>query len=124
MSQTPANISGSMNGHSGATAAFAARVLDRPAARLALVFGFALLTWAGAKISVPLPGTPVPGTLQTLVVLMAGGFLRARAGGASPGTYIIMGVGGLPGFAPPGAGPAGLLGPTGGDLGGVFCGAL
>src|SRR2546426_5615432 len=105
MSQTPANISGSMNGHFGATAAFAARVLDRPAARLALVFGFALLTWAGAKISVPLPGTPVPGTLQTLVVLMAGAFLGARAGAASQATYIILGVGGPPGFARPGARP-------------------
>src|SRR2546426_6132715 len=124
MSQTPANISGSMSGHSGATAAFAARVLDRPAARLALVFGFALLTWAGAKISVPLPGTPVPGTLQTLVVLMAGAFLGAPAGAGSQAAYIIMGVGGLPGFALPRAGPADLPGPTGGELGGVFLGAL
>src|SRR2546426_10753493 len=106
MSQTPANISGSMSGHSGATAAFAARVLDRPAARLALVFGFALLTWAGAKISVPLPGTPVPGTLQTLVVLMAGGLLRAPAGAARPANPLTMGVAGPPGFGPPGAGRA------------------
>ena len=124
MSQTPANISGSMNGHSGATAAFAARVLDRPAARLALVFGFALLTWAGAKISVPLPGTPVPGTLQTLVVLMAGAFLGARAGAASQATYIIMGMAGLPVFALPGAGPAYLLGPTGGYLVGFIVAAF
>src|SRR3989442_8966115 len=99
MSQTPANISGSMNGHSGATAAFAARVLDRPAARLALVFGFALLTWAGAKISVPLPGTPVPGTLQTLVVLMAGGLFRPPGPAGRPATLIIIGVGRLAGFA-------------------------
>src|SRR3989442_5967953 len=105
MSQTPANISGSMNGHSGATAAFAARVLDRPAARLALVFGFALLTWAGAKISVPLPGTPVPGTLQTLVVLMAGGLFRAPGRGARPATCIIHGMARPPRFSPPRGAP-------------------
>src|SRR2546426_11258255 len=107
MSQTPANISGSMSGHSGATAAFAARVLDRPAARLALVFGFALLTWAGAKISVPLPGTPVPGTLQTLVVLMAGGLLGAPGRGAPPATPPLLGWARPPGFALPAGGPAG-----------------
>src|SRR2546426_11720906 len=109
MSQTPANISGSMSGHSGATAAFAARVLDRPAARLALVFGFALLTWAGAKISVPLPGTPVPGTLQTLVVLMAGALLGAPGAGARQATYILLGIAGLPGFVLSGGGPPDLL---------------
>src|SRR2546426_675863 len=54
MCQTPAHISGSMSGHAGATAALADRVLDRPAARLALVFGFALLTrWRGRGIVGP-----------------------------------------------------------------------
>src|SRR2546428_1470190 len=115
MSQTPANISGSMNGHSGATAAFAPRVLDRPAARLALICGFALLTWAGAKISVPLPGTPVPGTLQTLAVLMAGGLSRAPPRAGRPAPYLLIGMAGPPGFPLPGPRPAGPPGPPGGD---------
>src|SRR6185295_4662697 len=74
------------------------------------------LTWIGAKVSVPLPGTPVPGTLQTLAVLMAGACLGAQAGSASQALYILLGVAGLPVFALPGAGPAYLLGPTGGYL--------
>src|SRR2546426_1928885 len=99
MSQTPADISGSMSGESRATAALASRILERPAARLALICGFALLTWAGAKISVPLPGTPVPGTLQTLAVLLAGAVLGARAGAASQAAYLFMGVAGQIGRA-------------------------
>src|SRR6058998_1606344 len=61
----------------------------RQAAVASLVVGFALLTWAGARISVPLPFTPVPGTLQTLAVLMAGGLLGARAGAASQVVYLM-----------------------------------
>jgi biotin transport system substrate-specific component len=87
-------------------------------ARVATVIGFALLTWAGARISVPIPLTPVPGTLQTLAVLLAGAFLGARSGAASQVIYIMMGVAGLPVFALPGSGPAYLLGPTGGYLAG------
>jgi biotin transport system substrate-specific component len=80
------------------------------------VIGFALLTWAGARIRVPLPFSPVPGTLQTLPVLLAGALLGARAGAASQLTYLLMGLGGLPVFALPGSGPGYLLGPTGGYL--------
>src|SRR5207247_884090 len=64
----------------------------------------------------PLPFTPVPGTLQTLPVLLAGALLGARAGAASQMAYIIMGMTGLPVFALPGSGPAYLMGPTGGYL--------
>ncbi len=89
---------------------------ERPGMRLLFVFGFTLLTCAGAKISVPLPATPVPGTLQTLAVLLAGAVLGARAGAASQVAYLVLGIAGLPVFALPGAGPAYLLGPTGGYL--------
>jgi len=92
------------------------QALARPFERALLVLGFALLTWAGARISVPLPFTPVPGTLQTLAVLLAGALLGARAGAASQAVYLFMGVAGLPVFALPGAGPGYLLGPTGGYL--------
>lgn len=93
-------------------------------ARVALVLSFALLTWAGARLSVPLPFTPVPGTLQTLAVLLAGGLLGARAGAASQAAYLFMGAAGLPVFALPGAGPAYFLGPTGGYLAGFVLAAL
>ncbi len=85
--------------------------------------GFALLTWAAAKVSVPLPFTPVPGTLQTLPVLLAGALLGARAGAASQMTYLAMGIAGLPVFALPGSGPTYLLGPTGGYLLGFIAAA-
>ena len=97
--------------------------LARGLARAVTVVGFALLTWAGARIRVPLPFTPVPGTLQTLPVLLAGALLGARAGAASQMTYLLMGLSGLPVFALPGAGPAYLLGPTGGYLIGFIAAA-
>jgi biotin transport system substrate-specific component len=97
---------------------------ERPVARLLLGFGFALMTCAGAKIAVPLPGTPVPATLQTLAVLLAGAALGARAGAASQVAYLLMGIVGLPVFALPGAGPAYLLGPTGGYLVGFVAAAF
>lgn len=87
-----------------------------PAVIWPAVAGFALLTWAGARIAVPLPFTPVPGTLQTLAVLLAGLLLGARAGAASQILYLSIGLAGIPVFALPGAGPGYLLGPTGGYL--------
>jgi len=116
MSLANADISRSMSDPSGTAAASVLQLRTRPVARVALVIFFALLTWIGAKVSVPLPGTPVPGTLQTLAVLMAGACLGAQAGSASQALYILLGVAGLPVFALPGAGPTYLLGPTGGYL--------
>jgi biotin transport system substrate-specific component len=78
--------------------------------------GFTLLTVAAAKVAVPLPGTPVPGTLQTLSVLLSGLLLGARFGALSQAAYLGLGLAGLPVFALPGAGPGYLFGPTGGYL--------
>src|SRR5437867_320991 len=89
-----------------------APALPRLIERTLGVLGFALLTWAGARISVPLPFTPVPGTLQVLAVLLAGAILGARAGAASQAAYVGAGMAGLPVFVLPGAGPGYLLGPT------------
>ncbi|MGH7607398.1 MAG: biotin transporter BioY, partial [Gemmatimonadales bacterium] len=68
--------------------------------------------------SVPLPGTPVPMTLQPLAVLLVGGLLGARLGAASLMVYLALGAAGLPVFTPtvPLLGIARLLGPTGGYL--------
>ncbi len=82
----------------------------------AAVAAFALLTWAAARVSVPMPFSPVPGTLQTVAVLLSGLLLGARGGAASQLTYLSLGLAGLPVFALPGAGPGYLLGPTGGYL--------
>jgi biotin transport system substrate-specific component len=84
---------------------------------LAVVLG-ALFVAAAAQVAVPLPGTPVPMTLQPLAVLFVGGLLGARLGAASLVLYLAMGAAGLPVFTPtvPLVGIARLMGPTGGYL--------
>ena len=82
--------------------------------QVAGVIGFALLTAAGAKICVW--NGPVPITMQTAAVLLAGVVLGPAAGAGSQALYLTMGICGLPVFAGGLAGPAYLLGPTGGYL--------
>ena len=84
---------------------------------LAVVLGAVLVALA-AQISIPLPGTPVPMTLQPMAVLLVGGLLGARLGASSMILYLAMGAAGLPVFTPtvPLVGVARLLGPTGGYL--------
>jgi biotin transport system substrate-specific component len=79
------------------------------------VLAFATATAISAKVSVFLPGTPIPFTFQPLVVLLAGALLGARLGAASQVAYLAAGMAGLPVFAA-GGGAAYLLGPTGGYL--------
>lgn len=66
----------------------------------ALVAGFALLVALFAQIAVKLPFTPVPITGQTLAVLLTGGALGANRGAASLALYMVVGMAGLPVFAP------------------------
>jgi biotin transport system substrate-specific component len=84
---------------------------------VAWVAAGALLVALAAQVAVPLPGTPVPMTLQPLAVLLVGGLLGPRRGAASLVAYLLLGAAGLPVFTP--FGPPGLLrlfGPTGGYL--------
>jgi len=86
------------------------------AAAVVLVAG---LTAAAAQVSIPLPFTPVPFTLQPMVVLLGGAVLGARLGMASQVLYLLAGLAGLPVFAASPVLPQGalrLLGPTGGYL--------
>ncbi|CAN5815709.1 biotin transporter BioY [soil metagenome] len=76
---------------------------------------FAVLTALGARIALPLPGTPVPFTFQVLFVLLAGALLGPGRGALSQIAYLSAGATGLPVFAA-GGGLAYLLGPTGGYL--------
>ena len=83
---------------------------------LAAALGVALVALA-AQIAIPLPGTPVPMTLQPLAVLLVGGWLGAGLGAGSLVCYLALGAAGLPVFTPYGLpGIARLLGPTGGYL--------
>lgn len=77
---------------------------------------FVLLTTAGAYVALPVPWTPVPMTLQPLFVLLSGLVLGPSAGAASMAAYVLLGVSGAPVFAAIPAGPAALVGPTGGFI--------
>jgi len=90
----------------------------------ALVALFSLVITLAAQIAIPLPFTPVPVTLQTLAVLLAGALLGPRRGALAVLAYIGEGLAGLPVFAGGKAGIAHLLGPTGGFLAGFVAAAF
>lgn len=70
-----------------------------------------------AHITIPLPFTPVPLTLQNFAVLLVGVTLGSRRGFATLALYLMEGIAGLPVFNPTGPGGlAQILGPTGGFL--------
>jgi biotin transport system substrate-specific component len=86
--------------------------------RLTVVAGvllFAAFTALAARVTIPLPFTPVPITLQVVAVLLAGLVLGSRAGAVSQALYLAAIAGGLP-LDAYGRGAAALLGPTGGYL--------
>lgn len=79
--------------------------------------GFVVALAASAQVAIPIPGTPVPVTLQPLVVVLSGLMLGPVVGFASMVTYLALGALGLPVFAPIGSpGVLRLIGPTGGYL--------
>src|SRR5437763_10199077 len=81
------------------------------------IVGFAAAVAAASQIAIPLPWTPVPITLQPMLVILAGMLLGPAAGAASMLLYLTAGAAGLPVFTPLGApGFARFLGPTGGYL--------
>ena len=87
--------------------------------KIAAVLFVTALTAAAAQVSVPLPFTPVPLTLQPMVVLLGGAALGPGLGLASQVLYLAAGIAGLPVFAASPTlpqGPFRLLGPTGGYL--------
>jgi len=87
------------------------------AKQAAIVVSASLLVALCARVTVPLPFTPVPLTLQNFGVLVVGLLLGSRRGFAALALYLAEGASGLPVFNP--AGPGGiaqLFGPTGGYL--------
>jgi biotin transport system substrate-specific component len=87
--------------------------------RVGAVLFVTVLTVIAAQVSVPLPFTPVPFTLQPMVVLLGGAALGSRLGMSAQILYLALGIAGLPVFAASPILPQGfarLLGPTGGYL--------
>src|SRR4030088_613668 len=85
--------------------------------RVVLVVAATALVAACAHVSLPLPFTPVPLTLQNFAVILIGMALGPVAGFSAMVLYLAEGAMGLPVFSPHGpGGVAQLLGPTAGYL--------
>ena len=83
----------------------------------AIVISASLFVALCARLTIPLPFTPVPLTLQNFGVLLVGLTLGSRRGFATLALYLIEGASGMPVFNPTGpGGVAQLLGATGGFL--------
>lgn len=70
------------------------------ARQVALVVGGAAFVGIAAQIFIPLPFTPVPLTLQTFAVLLAGAALGTARGAAAMGVYLAAALAGVPWVAP------------------------
>lgn len=82
-----------------------------------IVVGASLFVALCAQVTVPLPFTPVPLTLQNFGVLAVALTLGSRRGFAALALYLAEGASGLPVFNPAGlGGVAQLFGATGGFL--------
>ncbi len=76
-----------------------------------------------AQIAIPVPGSPVPITGQTLGVLLVGTTYGAGLGFATIALYVALGVLGAPVLAQGAHGLSKLAGPTGGYLVGMLIAA-
>ncbi len=89
------------------------------------IVGGTLFIAALAQIAIPVPGSPVPVTGQTLAVYLIGTTYGARLGFATFATYLLAGIAGAPVFAPAATvGLARLTGATGGYLIGMLVATL
>lgn len=85
--------------------------------KIVMVISATILVAACAHVSIPLPFTPVPITLQNFAVILIGMVLGPVAGFSAMVLYLAEGAMGLPVFSPHGlGGVAQLMGPTAGYL--------
>lgn len=85
-------------------------------AKVLSVLLFGLLTALSARVSVPLPFTPVPLTLQVMVVVLSGLVLGPKAGFVAQLLYLQAILLGAPVTAAGLGGPAAFVSPTAGYL--------
>ena len=81
-----------------------------------LMLAMIALVAVSAQLAVPIPGTPVPITLQDLAVFAVGIALGPARGGIAIASYVLLGAMGAPVFSNGHGGPPWLMGPTGGFL--------
>jgi biotin transport system substrate-specific component len=99
--------------------------------KIALALGIACLVGLLAQVRFYTPWSPVPITGQTFSILLAGVVMGRWWGGISLAVYAVLGIAGIPWFAPQAGMPifsAGginhLAGPTGGYIIGFIIAAL
>lgn len=85
---------------------------------------FAAIIAAGSFISIPLPFSPVPITLQNLFVVLAGLVAGPLAGTLAVAVFLAAGALGAPIFSGMRGGLGVIAGPTGGFLAGYLLAAL
>ncbi len=96
-----------------------------PARDIALIASFAaLIAVLGLPGAIALPGSPVPITLQTLGVMLAGSVLGARRGALAVITFLALVAAGLPLLSGGRGGLAVFVGPSAGYLVGFVAGAF
>ena len=87
------------------------------ALQAAIIVAASLFVAVCARFSLPIPGTPVPLSLQNFAVLLVGLALGSRRGFMALALYLAEGASGLPVFSPIGApGILRFAGPTAGYL--------
>lgn len=85
-----------------------------------LIIGGVFFLAALAQIAIPVPGSPVPVTGQTLGVLLVGTTYGASLGFVTFATYLLAGIAGAPVFAGASYGIEKVIGATGGYLVGML----
>jgi len=92
------------------------------------IFGGVAFISAMAQVSIPVPGSPIPVTGQTLAALLVGTTYGARLAVSTFATYLLAGVAGAPIFAPSATsanhGLDRLMSATGGYLVGMLIASL
>ncbi len=79
---------------------------------------------ASAYITIPIPFSPIPLSLQTLMVTLIALILIPKHAAYTILLYLVMGLVGLPVYSGGGAGPSRLFGPWGGFLFGFLAAVL
>lgn len=89
-----------------------------------IVLGASILISLCAHVSIPLPFTPVPLTLQCHMILFIAAVLGGKKAALATMAFLAQGMMGFPVFAGGKAGILCLAGPTGGYLGGYVAAAF
>ena len=98
-------------------------VEDSIVSKFGFIIGGVIFLGAMAQISIPIPGSPVPVTGQTLGALLLGTAYGATLGATTLIFYLIAGIAGAPIFSNHSNGFSHLSGATGGYLVGMLVAA-